>query len=108
MNTTTINNGLPKFPQATSNSGNGSPTTATPSTAGSAGDASKADDQVKLTDSARAMQQAARQNHSSAIDAQRVEHVRQALASGNYQINPGKIADRLMALDQQMGGPGKA
>ncbi|TAL86731.1 MAG: flagellar biosynthesis anti-sigma factor FlgM [Rhodanobacter sp.] len=108
MNTTIINNGLPKFTQATGGSGNASSAAATPSTTGSAGDASKADDQVKLTDSARAMQKAARQDSAAAIDSQRVDQVRQALASGNYQINPGKIANRMLALEQQMGGAGKA
>lgn len=108
MNTTTINNGLPNFTKATGNSGNGSSTTATATAASATGDASKGDDQLKLTDSARALQQAARHDGSSAINAQRVEQVQQALASGSYQINPGKIADRMLALEQQMGGPGKA
>ena len=106
MNTTIPNNGLPKFTQATSSSGNG-PATATIA-AGSAATTPNADDQVKLTDSARALQEASRAKDTTApIDAQRVDQVRQALAAGSYQINPGNIADRMLALEHQIGGTGK-
>lgn len=107
MNTTISNNGLPGFAQATGSSkGNGASTTAAP--AGSGGSARPADDQLKLTDSARALQQAARPDDSAAIDAPKVERVRQSLADGSYQINSGRIADRMLAMDQQIGGTGKA
>lgn len=107
MNTTISNNGLPKFTQATGSSGNG-PAPATAAPTGSASAASQSDDQLKLTDSARALQQAARADDATAIDPQRVERVRQALADGSYQINPGRIADKMMSLEQQIGGTGKA
>jgi negative regulator of flagellin synthesis FlgM len=107
MNTTISNNGLPKFTQATSSSGNG-PTSATAAPAGSASAASQPDDQLKLTDSARALQQAARADEAAAIDPQRVERVRQALANGSYQINPGRIADNMLSLERQIGGTDKA
>ena len=107
MNTTISNNGLPKFPQATGSSGNGSGTTAAAS-AGSTAAPSKTDDQLKLTDSALALQQAARSDDAAAIDPQRVERVRQALADGSYKIDAGRIADRMLALEQQLGGTGKA
>lgn len=106
MNTTISNNGLPKFTQATNGSGNGS-TPATAAPAGSASAASQPDDQLKLTDSARALQQAARPDEAAAIDPQRVERVRQSLANGSYQINPGHIADKMMSLEQQIGGTDK-
>ena len=107
MNTTISNNGLPKFTQATSSSGSGPSTTAAnPSYATVA--APKADDQVKLTDSALALQEAARTGDTSAIDSQRVERLRQAVADGSYKIDAGRIADRMLALEQQLGGTGKA
>ena len=105
MNTTISNNGLPKFTPATGTSGN-SPAPATTVPTGSASAASQPDDQLKLTDSARALQQAARPD-ASTIDPQRVERVRQALADGSYQINPGHIAEKMMALEQQIGGTDK-
>ena len=107
MNTTIPNNSLPKFTQATGSSGNG-PTAATANPSDSAATARKADDQVKLTDSARALQEAARTSDASAIDSQRVEQLRQALADGSYKVDAGRIADRMLALEQQLGGTGKA
>ncbi|MES1154297.1 flagellar biosynthesis anti-sigma factor FlgM [Rhodanobacter soli] len=107
MNTTISNNGLSKFTQATGSSGSGPSTTAAnPSDATVA--APKADDQVKLTDSALALQEAARTGDTSAIDSQRVERLRQAVADGSYKIDAGRIADRMLALEQQLGGTGKA
>lgn len=107
MNTTISNNGLPKINQGSGGSGHGSATTAAAS-AGSTATASKTDDQLKLTDSALALQQAARPDDTAAIDPQRVERVRQALADGSYKIDAGRIANRMLALEQQLGGTGKA
>jgi negative regulator of flagellin synthesis FlgM len=107
MNTTIPNNGLPKFRQATGSSGSGPSTTAA-NPPDSAATAPKADDQVKLTDSALALQEAARTDDTSVIDSQRVERLRQALADGSYKIDAGRIADRMLALEQQLGGTGKA
>jgi negative regulator of flagellin synthesis FlgM len=107
MNTTISNNGLPKFPQATNNStGTGSAATA-PAATGSTAAASTSDDQLKLTDSALALQEAARPGDTAAIDPQRVEQVRKALADGSYKIDAGRIADRMLELDQQLGGASK-
>jgi negative regulator of flagellin synthesis FlgM len=107
MNTTIPNNGLPKFAQTTGSSGNGPAATASgPADATAA--APKAGDQLKLTDSALALQEAARTGDSSAIDAPRVERLRQALADGSYTIDANRIADRMLALEQQLGGTGKA
>lgn len=107
MNTTISNNGLPGFTQATGSS-KGSSNTATPAaSAGPSGTAAAADDQLKLTDSARALQQAARPNEGATVDTQKVERIRQSLADGSYQINAGKIADSMTAMNQQAGGTGK-
>jgi len=109
MTTSIQNNGLPNFPQATGATGNASgsaSTAAAPSV--SAGSTPKADDQLKLTDSARALQEAARLDTTSVIDTQRVEQIRQALADGSYQVNPDKIAARMLSLEQQIGTAGIA
>ncbi|TPG07366.1 flagellar biosynthesis anti-sigma factor FlgM [Rhodanobacter glycinis] len=107
MNTTISNNGLPKFPQATNSPGTGSATTAAAS-AGSTAAAPTSDDQLKLTDSALALQKAARPGDTAAVDPQRVEQVRKALADGSYKIDASRIADRMLTLEQQLGGTGKA
>ncbi|HET6433637.1 flagellar biosynthesis anti-sigma factor FlgM [Dyella sp.] len=105
MNTTISNNNLPKLAQANSAQGNAS--SQAPSSAGSAdasGSAAASADRVNLTDSARALQEASRAGDSSPIDTAKVERVRQALASGSYQVNPERIADSLLSLEGQMGG----
>ena len=107
MNTTISNNGLPGFNPATGSS-KGSSSAATPAApAGPSSAASAADDQLKLTDSARALQQAARSDQGASVDTQKVERIRQSLADGSYQINAGKIADNMTAMDHQAGGTGK-
>ncbi|MCW8808181.1 MAG: flagellar biosynthesis anti-sigma factor FlgM [Rhodanobacter sp.] len=104
MNSTISNNGMPKFtPTKGSGTAKGTATAAS-TAAGSGSPASKAGDQLKLTDSARALQHATQASDASPIDPQRVESVRQSLADGSYKINPGHIADRLIAMDHQIGG----
>lgn len=100
---TTINHGMPKFPQASTGQGN-APAQGTTGTASSDASRANAADNVKLTDSARALQQAARTDASAVIDSKKVEQVRAALANGSYQINPGRIADRMLSLDAQIAG----
>ena len=107
MNTTITNNGLPRFPQATNNPANSSSASAT-AAAGSAAATPLNGDQLKLTDSAQALQMAARQQDASPIDAQRVEQLRRALADGSYKIDASRIADRMIAMDHQLGDTGKA
>ncbi|HEX7732443.1 MAG TPA: flagellar biosynthesis anti-sigma factor FlgM [Rhodanobacter sp.] len=107
MNTTiSSNNGLPKLPQAASQPGNG-PAAESPAAASPGAPAAQGDDQLKLTDSARALQQAARTD-AAAVDPQRVERVRQALADGSYKIDAGRIADRMITMERQLGGTDKA
>jgi negative regulator of flagellin synthesis FlgM len=107
MNNTILNNGLPKYPQPTVTSGGSANSAATPAAAPGAVGAPTGD-QVKLTDSALVLQQAARSDQASPIDSKRVEQIRQALADGSYTVSPGRIADRMLAMDSQMGGTGKA
>lgn len=109
MNTTISNNGLPKLQQANNTASNSA--AAASSNGGLAPGAPpppKGDDQLKLTDSAMAMHQATRANDANAVDSQRVDRVRQSLANGSYQINPGKIADKMISMDQQLGGSGQS
>lgn len=105
MNTTISNNGLPKLPQTSVGQGNSAQAGAassagsTDATGGTAGV-----DKVNLTDSARALQQASRSSDASPIDTAKVERIRQALASGTYQVNPERIADGMLSMEQQMAG----
>lgn len=107
MNTTISNNGLPKLPQAAGQPGNSAAPESSASATGAGAPAAKADDQLKLTDSAKALQQAARTD-ATPVDTQRVERVRQALADGSYKVDTGRIADRMIAMERQLGDTGKA
>lgn len=104
MNTTISNNGLPLLPQAPGNQANSPASSggnaAADATAGSVG----SDDRVRLTDSARALQEAAKVDHQAAIDTKRVEQIRKSIADGTYQVNPAAIADKMIALDAQIAG----
>ena len=110
MTTSIQNNGLPNFPQATGATGNASASTTTTAatSGGSTAVSPQSDDQLKLTDSARALQEAARLDTSSAIDSKRVEQIRQALADGSYKVDAGRIADRMLAFEHQIGNTGAA
>lgn len=101
---TTINNGMPKFPQAPTGQSN-APAQGTPGAVSSdPSHGAAASDHVNLTDSARALQEAARTSDGPVIDSKRVEQIRSAIADGSYQVNPGRIADRMLALDAQIAG----
>lgn len=106
MNTTISNSSLPKL-QQTTNLGGNSQATDSSSAVSSGTPAAQTDDQLKLTDSAKALQQASR-THSTEVDSQRVEHVRQALADGSYKIDAGRIADRLVSMERQLGATSQA
>lgn len=107
MNTTISNNGLPLLPQAPGNQANapaaGSGNAAGEAPPGVAG----SDDRVRLTDSARALQEAAKVDEQATVDTKRVEKIRQALADGSYQINPAAIADKMISLEGQIAGVAK-
>lgn len=62
-------------------------------------------DSVQLTDSARALQRTEQAGADGApVDAARVERLRQAVADGSYQVDATRIAGKLLALEQQVGG----
>lgn len=103
MNTTITPNGLPALPQPQSGqSGNAQQSTA--SGAATAAPATASDDSVKLTESARSLQDIARAGNANEVDSKRVDQIRQALANGSYRIDPGHIADRLVSLESQLTG----
>lgn len=39
------------------------------------------------------------------VDTQRVERVQQALATGSFQINPAKVAEKMLGFETSLGGP---
>jgi len=105
MNTTISNNGLPKLPQAPTGQGSSSTQGASGTTTSDAAASSTGtNDRVQLTDSARALQEAARTHTGATMDTKKVEQIRQALANGTYKVDAGRIADRMMSLENQLNG----
>lgn len=67
--------------------------------------AGTADDQVSLTPTALLLQGAERRlADQPVVDQQRVEAIRQAIAEGRYQVNPERVAAKLMGWEQDMDG----
>lgn len=61
-------------------------------------------DLVSLTESARRLGELSQEAAAGeAVDMGRVESVRQALDEGVYEIDPRKIAERMLALEQAIG-----
>ncbi len=57
-------------------------------------------DQLDLTDRARSLKALeARIRSAPDVDNQRITELKQALKDGTYEINPARIADKLLALD---------
>ena len=60
-------------------------------------------DRVSLTGEARQLQQLENQLASQpVVDSQRVEAVRNAVENGSFTVNPERIADKLISLEQAL------
>jgi len=107
MNTTISNNGMPLLPQAPGNQASGPAAGSGNAASDASASVQPKDDSVRLTDSARALQDAAKVDGQGAIDSKKVEKIRQSIADGSYQVNPAAIADRMIALEGQITGTAK-
>ena len=57
-------------------------------------------DRVTLSNTANQLNDLARSaSEQPAVDTQRVEQIREAIKEGGYEINPERIADRLIAIE---------
>ncbi|WP_266160368.1 flagellar biosynthesis anti-sigma factor FlgM [Dyella silvatica] len=104
MNTTITSNGLPVLPQPKSGQSGSATQGGVNANTTDTAPVAAADDSVQLTASARALQQAAQGDKGHAIDTQRVEQIRKALADGSYRIDASKIADRMISPENQLNG----
>jgi negative regulator of flagellin synthesis FlgM len=60
-------------------------------------------DRVSLTGEARQLQQLESQiANEPVVDSQRVEAVRSAVENGTFTVNPDRIADKLIGLEQAL------
>ncbi len=63
--------------------------------------ASKAGDTVTLTDSARSLQKIeAAVAKAPVVNASKVAKVKHAISSGTYQVNAGRVADKLLQFER--------
>jgi negative regulator of flagellin synthesis FlgM len=66
-------------------------------------DSAKSLDTVQLTDTATKLAELqAEVSAASGVDIERVEAIRQQIADGSYEVDPDKIADSLMAMEQEL------
>lgn len=57
-------------------------------------------DTVSLTDTAARLQQLEkRMVELPVVDSQRVEQLKKAIADGNYQVDPARVAEKLLAFE---------
>ncbi len=60
-------------------------------------------DKVSLTDTAALMQKLSeRISQQPAIDSQRVESIRQAIVAGDYEIDPMRVAEKMIAFESAL------
>ena len=79
------------------NSGSGGASASTPQS-----------DTVHITESARTLASLAQTvSDTPDIDMNRVAAVQQSLTTGSYKINPERIADRMLQLEQDLGNSNK-
>ncbi len=66
---------------------------------------SSAADSVSLTDTAARLQKLENTiAELPVVDAQRVEDIRSAIASGEYEVNPANIAEKMLSFDAELNG----
>ncbi|MEL7450080.1 MAG: flagellar biosynthesis anti-sigma factor FlgM [Pseudomonadota bacterium] len=72
-----------------------------------AGQAAGGGDTVQLTDSARVLHELERAvADAPVVDATRVGELAQAVASGEYQVDAERVAEKILQLDREFGTPG--
>ncbi|GMQ89057.1 MAG: hypothetical protein BMS9Abin09_0503 [Gammaproteobacteria bacterium] len=73
------------------------------STSADSGNTGNSSDRVSLTGEARQLQDLeARLASEPVVDSQRVEAVRSAVENGTYTVNPERIAEKLMSLEEAL------
>ncbi|MAT83639.1 MAG: flagellar biosynthesis anti-sigma factor FlgM [Gammaproteobacteria bacterium] len=82
-----------------------SPARGRASNAGSGGAAAESGDKVALSATAQSLKAlASAVEASDGIDAAKVDRIRQQIAEGRYHVDAGKLADRMIDLEQSLLG----
>jgi len=108
MSINNINNGSPKAPldnqklsqqQQALNSGN-----AQKGNAQTAATTGARLDSVSLTSSAQQLSQVQRKGVEAPVNQEKVDRLKKAIQSGDYQINPESLAQKISALESEIFG----
>jgi len=108
MSINNINNGSPKVPidnqklsqqQQALNNGN-----AQKGNAQNAAAAGARVDSVSLTSSAQQLSQVQRKGVEAPVNQEKVDRLKKAIQSGEYQINPETLAQKISALESEIYG----
>jgi negative regulator of flagellin synthesis FlgM len=76
-------------------------------TSGSGSTPGSAADSVHITDSARALAALSQAIQAAPdMDSGRVATLQQAIANGSYSVDPGRIANRMLQFEQDVGSSG--
>ena len=66
---------------------------------------SAATDSISLTDTASRLQKLESTiAELPVVDTQRVEDIRNAIANGEYEVNPARVAEKMLSLDAELNG----
>jgi len=69
----------------------------------SGGEPSARGDTVEVTDSARSLQALeSRMGEVSEVDQRRVDEVRSRIEAGDYEVNPERVAAKMIAMDRAL------
>ena len=108
MSINSINNGSPKAPidnqklsQQQQALNNGNAQQASEQKAATAG---VRQDSVSLTSSAQQLSQVQRKGVEAPVNQEKVDRLKKAIQSGEYQINPESLAQKISALESEIFG----
>lgn len=108
MSINNINNGSPKAPvdnqklsqqQQALNNGN-----AQQSSAQKSATAGVRQDSVSLTTSAQQLSQVQRKSTEAPVNQEKVDRLKKAIQSGEYQVNPESLAQKISTLESELFG----
>lgn len=108
MSINNINNGSPKAPvdnqklsqqQQTLNNGN-----AQQSSAQKSATAGVRQDSVSLTTSAQQLSQVQKKGGEAPVNQEKVDRLKKAIQSGEYQVNPESLAQKISTLESELFG----
>ena len=95
-------NGIPAITGQAGHAAVGRPGPGSPTVSSTRGASSTPDDTVELQSVARARELAESVRDQPLVDGQRVQELRNAIASGQYQVDSTRVAEKLIAFEARL------